>query len=260
MNDLHSLQDAFGRYLRGGDTAVVSVVETTAQLDATQRLSVYSNAYRTRMRGVLAADYPVLRVVAGDETFARLCDEYIDAYPSTSFTLRAFGRHLAEFIAITPDLDERPFAGELARFEAAFIEAFDAADAEAIDVAGMGSIAAADWPALQFLVHPSVQIVATRFNTLRVWSAVKAGAPRIEPAELPIPAGAVVWRQRLTTVFRSMEPEEFLLWRLLVGGADFAALCAALTDWHHADDVPVRAATLLRNWLADGLISGLVAP
>jgi hypothetical protein len=260
MSDLRGVQNAFGSYLLSGDRAIAAAVVTTQQLDAAQRLSIYSNAYRARLSGVLASDYPVLRVIIGDDAFARLCDEYIAAHPSTSFTLRGFGRHLPEFVAAHAVLDERPFASELARFEAAFIDAFDAADAEPVGIERMGRIAAARWPAIRFAVHPSVQTIDTRFNTLRVWTAVKGAAPPVQASELTVLAGAVVWRQSLTTVFRSMESHELALWRLLGGGADFAALCAALSDWLPSDDVPVRAATLLRNWLAEGLISDLVAP
>jgi hypothetical protein len=257
MSELEALQSAFARYLFTGDPAITNAVVTTARMDAARRLSIYSNAYRARLSDVLVTDYPVLRAVLGGATFDALCVEYIAALPSTSFTLRGFGRHLPQWIEQAPGVVERPSMIELASFEWAFIEAFDAPDVEAIGVAQMARIAATDWPALRFAVHPSVQLVETRFNTLLVWDAVKAAGTPPDPTELPASCAAVVWRQSLTTVFRSMQPDESLQWRLLARGEDFAAQCAALADRMDPREVPLRAATSLRNWLAEGLISGL---
>ncbi len=77
MSELETLQLAFGRYLFTGDPAITTAVVTTAQMDATRRLSIYSNAYRARLSDVLATDYPVLRAVLGGATFDALCVEYI---------------------------------------------------------------------------------------------------------------------------------------------------------------------------------------
>lgn len=260
MSELETLQRAFGRYLFAGDPAIATAVVTTARMDAARRLSIYSNAYQARLSDALATDYPVLRVVLGDAAFDALCIEYIAASPSTSFTLRGFGRHLPELVAQAPGVVDRASMAELASFEWALVEAFDALDAAAVGVGEMNRIEAADWPALRFAVHPSVQLVETRFNTLGVWDAVKAAGTPPGPAELPAPCAAVVWRQALTTVFRSVQPDELLQWRLLVQGDDFATQCAALADRMDPREVPLRAATALRNWLADGLISGIHAP
>lgn len=260
MSDLTTLQSTFGRYLFTGDREITTAVVTTPRLDAGQRLSIYSNAYRARLADVLATDFPVLRVALGHAAFDALCIEYIAASPSISFTLRDFGRHLPRFIAHAAGVVERAPMAELASFEWAFVEAFDAQDSEPVGVAQMARIEAADWPALRFAAHPSVQLVETRFNTLRVWDAVKASRTPPSTLELAPICAAVVWRQALTTVFRSLHPDELLQWRLLARGDDFAAQCAALSDRIDPREVPQRAATSLRNWLAEGLIGGIRAP
>ena len=53
-----------------------------------------------------------------------------------------------------------------------------------------------------------------------------------------------------------------LLLLALIGcaGANFAAMCDALLDRLPPDEIPPRAAALLRGWLLDGLIATLRVP
>jgi hypothetical protein len=263
MTGLPTLQQAFARYLLHDDRMVTDAVESTAKLTAHERLSIYASGYRARLLEALGNDYPVLRDVLGEEIFAALGEAYIGARPSRSFTLRDFGATLAAFItqdaglAERAALPERAFAAELASFERAFVEAFDATDAVPLPPERLAAVAADAWPQLRFVVHPSVQCCEIAFNTLPVWEAVKVGRPRPALQRLPIPVAALVWRQGLATVFRSLSTDEAALWQRLACGDDFAALCTALTDWLSPEAIPLRAATLLRGWLAEGLIGGL---
>jgi hypothetical protein len=260
MTVLADLQNAFGKFLLDGDSRFSDAVVSTQELDAHARLQIYGNAYRTRFTEVLSTDFPVLRIVLGDGPFERLSAEYIAACPSRSFTLRDFGARFPSFVESRSALEERAFAAELAAFEWAFVEAFDAVDQTAVGVADMAQIPPDAWPRLEIGAHPSVQTVTTRFNTLNVWNAAKA--------ELQLPAAmdqtdtvaCLVWRKDLTCVFRSMERTEFAAWSTVARGANFAVMCDALLDWLPADEIPLRAATLLRTWLVDGLIGALRTP
>ena len=39
-----------------------------------------------------------------------------------------------------------------------------------------------------------------------------------------------------------------------LAGATFAELCDLLCDWHEPGQVPMRAAGMLKTWLAEGLV------
>ena len=259
MSDLAALQRAFGRFLLSDDAAIAGAVESTAQLTAHERLGIYSSGYRARLHEVLRNDYPVLRGVLGGSAFTALADGYIGARPSQSFTLRDFGIALPGFVAQHAAAGEREFAAELAAFERAFVEAFDAPDAVPLQVSALAAVAPPEWPQLRFTPHPSVQTLTITCNTLPVWEAVKAQRSPPQPQRLDAPLGALVWRQDLTTVFRSLAGDELALWRLLAAGEHFAGMCDALTLWVSPEEVPLRAATLLRGWLAGGLLAGMAA-
>jgi hypothetical protein len=257
MSGLPSLQHAFSRYLLHHDEMVADAVQSTAKLTAHERLSIYSSGYRARLLDALASDYPVLRHVLGEDSFTALGEAYIAAQPSRSFTLRDFGASLPAFLRESEFSLEFGFAPELADFERALVEAFDAVDAEPLAAERLAAVAAAAWPQLRFVAHPSVQRCAIAFNTLPMWEAVKAGRPPPAPERLPIPVAVLVWRQGLATVFRSLSADEADLWQRLTRGDDFEALCSALTDWLSPEATPLRAATLLRGWLAEGLIGAI---
>ncbi len=260
MTSLADLQNDFGRFLLDGNDRIVGSVASTPGLDTTLRLQIYANAYRTRFAEVLANDFPALRAFLGIGPFKDLSEAYIVACPSTSFTLREFGRRLPWFIESRSGLSVRAFAAELAAFEWGFVDAFDAVDEGAVGVAEMAGIPPEAWPRLELESHPSVQVVPTRFNTPRIWNAVKAQEVLPRAVEQTDAAACLIWRQELTCVFRSMQPIEFAAWRVVARGESFAAMCDALIDWLPADEIPMRAASLLRTWLIEGLVGALRAP
>lgn len=257
MSALEDLQQQFGRFLLEGDDRFERAVVDTTTLDAHSRLRIYANAYRTRLTEALSADYPMLRTFVGDDAFVDLSAAYIVAFPSKSFTLRGFGAWLPQFMESQTSLSECAFAAELAAFEWALVEAFDAKDQVSVGIAEMTEIAPEAWPLLKIVAHPSMRRVRTRFNTPIVWNALKSRENIPVVAEPTGSVACVVWRQGLSCVFRSMDPIEDSAWNAVAGGATFGAMCDSLLDWLAPDQIPPRAAQLLRTWLVDGLIAKL---
>ena len=66
-----------------------------------------------------------------------------------------------------------------------------------------------------------------------------------------------VWRSDLVVRHRRLSDEEAALLANVAVGARFGGLCEALSDAHAPDAVALRAATLLRTWVADGWISAV---
>ena len=55
------------------------------------------------------------------------------------------------------------------------------------------------------------------------------------------------------TRFRSLDDEESSALDVVLRGGNFAELCAVLANYQDHSQVPLRAATLLKNWLGQGL-------
>jgi hypothetical protein len=222
-----------------------------------RQLAVYIHAYAARLKEVLASDYPAVLVAIGEDAFERLSQAYLETHPSQCFSLRDFGARLASFIADEPAHCELPWLVELARFEWALGQAFDAADTPIARIEDMAAIKPEHWPALRFELHPSVQGLDFSWNTPGMWSELTAEQPSPVTAIESEPTTWLVWRERLTTRFRSVPVDEQVALNCARDGGSFSEICERLTAVIDADTVPLRAASLIKGWLEHGLISAI---
>jgi hypothetical protein len=256
---LKELQQAFTRHLLSGDGAVADYIAEGGRLDARARLAVYANAYYARLVEALAIDYRVLSAVLGEQRFEALSHDYIRSQPSTFFSLRWFGGGLAAFMAARHADDDSADLAELARLEWALVDAFDATDVPPLAVDAAAVLPAEAWPTLRLVFHPSVGTLSLAWNTLEIWKAVRAGGAPPPWMRLEPPESCAVWRSDLRTRFRPLAADEACALAAARNGADFARMCELLGDWHQDDtETAVRAAGLLKCWLGEGMITGLV--
>ncbi len=248
-------QTALQSFLLHADPSIVDHVIGDRKADAKQRLDVYFQAYRLRLQEVLATDFEGLHALLGDEGFEQASLAYIDAYPSEHPSVRWFGRALAGFLA--EHYPDRPELAEMAAFEWAWGQAFDAADAPVADAARLAGLGAEQWPGLSVTLHPSVQRVSLQFNVPAVFAAAVDEQPLPELARGDCGVSWLLWRHALNVHWRSLAADEDQALQAAGRGVDFASLCEGLCEWHEPAEVPLRAASLLRTWLDEGLISEL---
>ena len=147
---------------------------------------------------------------------------------------------------------------EIAAFEWGLGNAFDAVDDPVITTETMGQIPPEDWPALRLVFHPSVNRVVFVWNTPELWKAHKADStpPEVRKNSAPVPW--VIWRQDLNIRFRSLENDEQSFFKAAQEGATFANMCDVLSVLNLPESVPLRAASILKRWIRDGLISRIM--
>jgi hypothetical protein len=116
-----------------------TVVASSRNLSAEERLGIYAHAYYARLLECLEDGFPVLARALGAEVFQSFAFEYLQLYPSRSYTLDRLGEDFPRFLEETrPDRDPAdPLAGEgeapawpdflidLARLELAIVRVFD---------------------------------------------------------------------------------------------------------------------------------------
>jgi len=258
MKHLEQLQHDFQHSLLADDSRHVLPAITAAGRTAPgKQLSVYANAYRSRLREVLQTDYPVLAAALGGQAFDELALAYIDACHSQGYSLRSFGAHLADFLNTQPDFSQTPVLAELAGFEWALGRAFDAADTTLVTVKGMADTTPDRWPELRLVFHASVQRSDFEWNTPALWQAYKSERPIPEVQKNPAPVPWLIWRRDLSVHFRSLEDHEPLLLDRALQGASFGNLCEVLGHDMPKHEVALYAASTLKRWVSDGLVSGI---
>jgi hypothetical protein len=256
MHTLADLQREFQRNVRHGDPDMEALIVGTPEVPAATRLAIYSEAYRLRLIDALASNVPRLQQLLGDDAFAQLAQRYIDERPSAYRSIRWFGDRLAHELAQSHAA--QPWLAELARWEWAIAAAFDAGDAATVGEEALAAVPAEAWPALRLGFHPSVQRLQMRTNAPALFKALSEDLPAPDPVVLEREQPWLIWRQALKTQYRSLDAAGAAALDAMRSDATFADMCALLCEWHEPEQVPLLAAGLLKQWLADDLLTGVV--
>lgn len=235
---LDGLQD---RILRGDGAVFVRV----RGADAAHRLRIYADAYRLRLVEVLGNDFPATRAALGDDDFSATAERYLQAHPSTQPSVRHVGSAFADWLQARPDAPAG--AHELARFEWLQAAAFDAVDAPTLDANDIATLAPDAWPRLRLHLHPAAQLL----DSSRL--AIVEGTVTL--ADVDSPTRWLLWRDADGDVrWRQLEGDEADALHATTHGADFGDICERLAA-RHGGEAALRAASLLKRWLADGLVT-----
>lgn len=222
---------------------------------AEERVKVYVDGYRLRLLEVLEDNFTGLHTLVGDEEFDRLGRAYIDAHPSTHPSVRWFSRNLEAFLRGTPPYDAHPYLAEMAAFEWTQGLVFDAADDPVAEMQTLASVPPETWAGLRFGFHASVRRLELAWNVPQAWAAMDAGDAPPELVSADSPVSWLLWRAELTTRWRSLGKDEAWALDAALEGGNFAGLCEGLCRWHEASGVALKAASFLKLWFSDGLVS-----
>jgi hypothetical protein len=255
--ELRQLQRAMQNGVCGDDTAIEAYIADAPPLTTDARLGIYRHAYVARLIEALRDYYPVLHQILGDEDFEALGAAFVGAHPSVHRSIRWYGLELADFLRTEPPFAEQPILAELAGFEWRLGNSFDSADEDVIDRSALAGIEPAEWSGLTFRFHPSVQRLTVEWNTVAVWKAMSAEEQPPAPERSADAVEWLIWRRNLENYFRSLDPAEAAALGAAIEGNSFAEICAALALALPADEVPLRAASLVAAWLDGGLLTGL---
>lgn len=244
MNALASALAALQDGILHRDGAMLARVRAGGA-DAAHRLRIYADAYRLRLADVLGDDFAAVRGVLGDEAFAVLAERYLDAHPSTQPSVRHAGSAFPDWLQAQPEAP--PGLHELAWFEWLQAATFDAADAATLDAADLAALPPERWPALRLRLHPAVRLL----DTERL--AAADGAPALTDRDQP--ARWLLWRDAAgDACWRQLEADEADALHATAREADFGEVCERLCALH-GESGALRAASLLKRWLADGLLT-----
>ena len=256
MSELAELQRSFRDYLVLGKADVIQPLIDN-RVNRNQRLGIYANAYKLRLKEALATDYTLLAAWLGEERFDAMAEHYIHAYPSRHYNIRRYGHLMADFLASTGPWCGQPLLTELAAFEWLQGLSFDARDIAPIGIDTLAALPAEYWGGLRFRFHPSLNLRDFHWNANQLWAALKQGKAFPEPRYHSLATTWLFWRKGRSNVFTSLDVEQAKLIDLARSGADFATLCEVLGTWYDNDEAPARAAAILKGWVEEQLVIGI---
>jgi hypothetical protein len=112
---------------QSNETEADQFIRPNDRLTSFERLEIYNRQYWFRLFSCFEEDFPGVQAVVGRKRFQALMRAYLEAHPSTSFSLRNLGSRLPNWLEENPAWTEphSEMALEMARLEWADIEAFD---------------------------------------------------------------------------------------------------------------------------------------
>jgi hypothetical protein len=242
---------------------LAALVRDDRGIAATDRLSVYANAYFARIHDCLREDFPALARALGPAAFHDLVKTYLMMHPPTRPSLRHAGRHLAEHLSAQPfaEIFSRrcPYAADLARLEWAMLEAFFAPDAAILERESLAALAPEAWAGLRFETTPSLELLTCDWPVQTVRERLDAEDPEAaweEPPALAAEATYVrVWRVAERVRSRAVARHELEALAAARAGEPFAAICDLLASAVGEAEAAPEAAVLLASWLSAGLLA-----
>jgi hypothetical protein len=257
---LQRIQDQFQHYVLAGDRenpAIAALIDDQYGLAVRERLAIYYDAYRIRLKDALAEAFDKAYTYVGDETFAELCSGYIDRHPSHFRNLRWFGDQFAAYVA--QSLPDYPMVAELAAFEWALGLAFDAQDAPVLSLQDLQQLDASAWENIGFSLHPSLQLLPLHWNVPAIWLAL--GKEEAPPQAVTGEAACnwLIWRKELQPHFRSLTSFEAQALQGLAQGLSFSDVCSAAVE-SAEEDITEQIAGWLHTWVNESVLTAYHLP
>jgi hypothetical protein len=254
-----------------GPDEAETVVTRSRALTALERLAIYGYAYYARLLECLREEFPVLKHALGEELFDAFAAEYLQQYPSRSYTLFQLGTNFPRFLEETrPDREGKGNAGpdwpdfliDVAALELSFNEVFDGPGVEGEHLLGAEQLRAISPERLleaRLVGVPCLRLLALRYPVHKYFAAVR----RQEEPDLPGPAETflAVTRRRYVVRHYELSPAAYQLLHALLAGESVGqaigrAVEAAGPD---LDRLPDNLWTWFHDWAAEGFF-GAVEP
>lgn len=123
----------------------------------------------------LAAVYPTVMQLLGEEAFATLARAFWHAQPPLAGDVALWGGALADHLAAVPSLRDEPYLPDMARLEWAVHEADRAADA--LPVQGLAQLAVLDPEQTHLQLAAGTALIESAFPVATLWHAHQSTAP-----------------------------------------------------------------------------------
>ena len=209
-------------------------------------LAVHRNTAAKAAQEALAANYPVVRALFGDEAFFACAGAYVRLYPPREPRLNAFGREFAVFLRGYDAARAFAYLPDVAALERLCTESFFAADAEPIGADELAvRIADQSSPRL----HPATRLQQFATPAVSIWRAHQTGDTAALRAIVWSAEGALVTRPSGAVRVTLADPGSLAFLRACAAGSDLRSAALA------ADAAGADLSVLLLSLLEAGALA-----
>jgi Putative DNA-binding domain len=227
----HWPQDAamFASSLLDPHGPVPAFLTSSSGINDPRRYTVYRNNVAVSLIRALAANFPSIERLLGEEFFTAMAHEFLTANPPRSKLMFEYGAEFPAFLEAFGPARPYPYLADVARLEIFWREAFHETNAPVLDGAALAVVSPDEFPHVTFIKHPATRILTSTFAAGSIFAANRkpAEVASIDPA---IPETVLVTRPLYDCEVRILEPgdDEFFS-GLLDGNSIKTAVEAAYT-------------------------------
>ncbi|HSY30035.1 MAG TPA: DNA-binding domain-containing protein, partial [Burkholderiaceae bacterium] len=220
---------------------------------AEQRFALYRGNLTGTWNKTLAAAYPVLQELVGEEFFGGLTRAYGKTYPSECGDLNFFGAHFAQFLAGFEHVAQYPYFPDMARLEWALHRAHYANGGHPIGATDFASLTPEQLDQMRLKLTPACGLFQSDWAVIDLWQAHQPGKEYAFPCELACPNHGLIVRPGWKADLLALPAAAFAVLSALARGETLGlALDEALTL-----DTDFDFGAHLQTWLGLGIFDEL---
>ena len=244
------LQHAFAAAVRGLPAELPLRAATVARAES--GLAVYRNNVMSGLIKVVAARFPVVCRLLGEDCFLESARRFIVAEPPRSPLLLDYGDGFPEFLRRIGGEACIGHIADIADLEVARGKAYHSADAESLPPQAFAAIPAERLAGLRLTFHPSVSLLQSRFQVVSLWQANQQAGDVLLPK--PRAEAALIARPMLEVQVWNLPPGGFAFLTALRRGAAMAEAADAAMDAAPDFDLAVNLSVLIQANIATGVV------
>jgi len=136
-----------------------------------ERLQFYRNNVVIGLTDALAAVFPVVLKLVGEDFFRVACREYIPQFPPRQAQVQVYGDKFADFLRDFPAASSLPYLADVAELEWARHLAYTAANTEKLAPGVLAEIPVTNHANLCLRLTPAVQLIKSEYPVLQIWTS-----------------------------------------------------------------------------------------
>jgi hypothetical protein len=230
------------------------VVLPSHSMTSAERVGVYHGMYLMRMEEALETDYPVIRYHLGDHQFSHLVREYVQHYPSTSYTLNRLGDHLPRFF-LEDEWPQGEFLHDLARLEFAMTEVFDEEESPVLGADELEAVSPETWETARLRPIAAFRLLAFKHDVVRNLVAFHEDRPSPEARRRA--SWVALYRRDYSVLRLELSRAEHDLLRAIVDGTSLGESLAAAASTTKGSRQQARIFRWFRTWISEGIFTAI---
>jgi hypothetical protein len=241
------LQHSFAAAVLGRPLELPIRAATAARAES--GLAIYRNNVMSGLIKVVAARFPAVRRLLGEDRFLESVRRFIAAEPPRSPLLLDYGDAFPQFLR---SVGSETCIADIADLEVARGRAYHAADATSLPPQAFAAIRAERLAGLRLTFHPSLSLLQSRFPIVSLWQASREAGGVALPQERP--EAALIARPLLEVEVWNLPPGGFAFLTALAIGATMAGAAEAAMDAAPDFDLAVNLSVMIQASIVTGFL------